>query len=270
MAEEKVQENKEPTEGSKIEPMKKGSKAWIWIVVIIVGIILLVIGGFVLAGIFAWNDSDSETIIETREVESFTEIELRGGATLDIVQGNEQSMEIEASQEALSELVTEVKNDKLIIKTKRPWYKWLMSLEKSNVSISIVVPDLNVLEIDGSCDLSTGPLTADTFEVNVDGAIDGQLSVLAVNLVIDISGSGDLKIDGAATNQEYKISGSGDIDASGLKGETAEIEISGSGEVLVDVTESLDVKISGSGDVTYTGNPSVDQSISGSGNIHKK
>ena len=63
------------------------------------------------------------------------------------------------------------------------------------------------------------------------------------------------------------ISGSGNIDALDLASQVAEIRISGSGSIRVNVQQNLDVRISGSGSVKYRGQPQISQSISGSGSV---
>jgi hypothetical protein len=49
--------------------------------------------------------------------------------------------------------------------------------------------------------------------------------------------------------------------------EKAETHISGSGDIRVNLSQSLTARISGSGSVYYRGNPSVSTNISGSGTV---
>ena len=67
---------------------------------------------------------------QTRKVDPFTEISLRIGAKVHLEQGEKQNLEIVAKQSTLEELITEVKDGKLIIrfpnkdffwKTFQPW-----------------------------------------------------------------------------------------------------------------------------------------------------
>ncbi len=46
-----------------------------------------------------------------------------------------------------------------------------------------------------------------------------------------------------------------------------DLHVSGSGEVVVAVSDELMIDISGSGSVTYIGDPKVEQEISGSGKV---
>lgn len=50
---------------------------------------------------------------------------------------------------------------------------------------------------------------------------------------------------------------------------TAVVNISGSGDARLRVSEALDVTITGSGDVEYHGDPQVNSNISGSGKVRK-
>jgi hypothetical protein len=64
------------------------------------------------------------------------------------------------------------------------------------------------------------------------------------------------------------VSGSGEYAGSDLATQQTEVEVSGSGNAKVNVTDSLTATVTGSGNVTYTGNPAqVQQDSSGSGDI---
>ena len=79
-----------------------------------------------------------------------------------------------------------------------------------------------------------------------------------------------MKISGSANQQHFDISGSGDIHAFGLPGKSANVDITGSGNCEVNVSDQLNVEISGSGNVYYLGNPSITTDITGSGNVISK
>ena len=66
---------------------------------------------------------------------------------------------------------------------------------------------------------------------------------------------------------DVNISGSSSINALELKSKSVDANISGVGELSVDVIEKLDTNISGAGEVKYTGTPRINQRISGSGSI---
>ena len=91
--------------------------------------------------------------------------------------------------------------------------------------------------------------------------------IIASNLYSDISGSGNITLIGSVPNQSIAISGAGNYSAFDLISEDCSITIPGSGNVMVNVTNTMDVFISGSGNVLYLGEPFIEQTITGSGQI---
>lgn len=108
--------------------------------------------------------------------------------------------------------------------------------------------DLDVITVAGSANVSSPQLNNDSLEVI-------------------ISGSGDVELAGRVRKQTILISGSGNYSAKDFRSTQCVIEITGSGNAVVNVTDSLNVIISGSGNVSYIGNPSVNKDISGSGDV---
>ncbi len=105
-------------------------------------------------------------------------------------------------------------------------------------------------------------------KISGSGAIN--IGMLANNLGAQISGSGDIYFWGEIDNSTMAISGSGSIRAYDLEQQECLVDISGSGNIYVNVTEYLRVAISGSGSVYYTGNPAIETNITGSGQVIKQ
>jgi hypothetical protein len=72
---------------------------------------------------------------------------------------------------------------------------------------------------------------------------------------------------GRVVSQRIAISGSGKYRGSDLESSDCEVDVAGSGAVVVRVSDLLDVEITGSGDVRYYGTPEVVESITGSGRL---
>ena len=72
---------------------------------------------------------------------------------------------------------------------------------------------------------------------------------------------------GTADDLDVIIRGSGDVKAFDLEVIRANVNVGGSGDVELNVTEFLEVTINGSGDVFFEGNPQVDVTINGSGDV---
>jgi hypothetical protein len=85
-----------------------------------------------------------------------------------------------------------------------------------------------------------------------------------------LGGSGNISVAGMAGQQEATIAGSGNYDGKQLKTKTSSVNIAGSGDANVDVSDKLSVLIAGSGSVRYTGDPMVTKNILGSGSVDKQ
>jgi len=229
---------------------------------------------FLLASLFilpACHDDDlfgirgeGPTVSENREISEFDRIELEVNAEVILQQGEEQEVVVEAQQNILSVLETDVKNGKLEIDFDGHHVR-----RHSDIKIYITVPDITSLKVAGSGSIRG----ADDFEVtdldlNISGSGKIDFGVKGANSIdTDISGSGDLYLNGDVIRHQANISGSGKIKAYDLVTTNADMEITGSGTTEVYVTDKLKAKISGSGKVRYKGNPSVEVNVSGSGKV---
>ena len=83
----------------------------------------------------------------------------------------------------------------------------------------------------------------------------------------EIDGSGDVVVSGEVDFQRLEIDGSGDYWALDLTSARGVLDINGSGDADVFVTEELRIRINGSGDVHYAGGAQLITEINGSGDI---
>ena len=81
------------------------------------------------------------------------------------------------------------------------------------------------------------------------------------------SGSGKVELEGVTTTFDFEIDGSGDVQAFGLLARDAQIDVDGSGDFQVNVSDFLGIDIKGSGDVYYKGDPDMKVSTNGSGKV---
>jgi carbon monoxide dehydrogenase subunit G len=183
---------------------------------------------------------------ESRNVSGFSEVELQGVGNLSIQQTGSESLTVEAEEDVIPKLRTEVENNRLIIGP------------ESNTSIHTIKPinykltvkDLDALKLSGS-----GNIEAEDIETD--------------KLAVTINGTGDVKMAGRADSQDIDISGSGNYQAGNLESKEVKIAVGGSGSAIVNVSDELDAKVSGSGSVEYVGDPTVNQDVSGAGRVRK-
>ena len=184
---------------------------------------------------------------ETRDATGFSEVRLTGDGDLVIEQTGAESLAVEAEENLLPLLETDVRDGVLYLGVKPG-----VAIDATRpVRYRVTAKDLTRIGITGSgkCSatkLSTGRLTA------------------------DVSGSGRAVLAGRADDVDLRISGSGSFDAGGLRSKSVRVSISGSGSATVNAADQLEANISGSGSVRYAGDPRVQQRISGSGVVARR
>ncbi len=203
---------------------------------------------------------------EKREVSGFSAVNFGGSGELSIQQGNQESLTVEADDNILPYIRSDVENGRLILGFKRG----VSVSTRSPIRFTLMVKELNGLELSGSGKTRTGPLTSQDFKVHLSGSGEIRIAALdAETLVADISGSGNMEIPGKVGRQQVHISGSGRYYAPELDSQSADVSVSGSGDCTLRVEQSLTAHISGSGSVEYYGNPSVTKKVSGSGKVSR-
>jgi hypothetical protein len=186
-------------------------------------------------------------VSESRTVSGFTKIDLSGAGDVIIEQNGTEALTIEAEDNLIPKLTSEVVNGTLRLG------------EKSNLTIHLTKPvtyRVSMKDVSGLIISGSGTVTAAT--------------ITAPSLAVDLSGSGKITVGGTVEQQDLKISGSGEYRAKDLQTKVASAEISGSGNATVTVSDKLDAQLSGSGQLTYYGNPpQVTREVSGSGRVTK-
>ncbi len=217
-------------------------------------------------GVFCLK-GNGNIITEERILTDFSEISLSTSAEVHFTQDEEYSVKVEASDNLMDVIETEVSGPTLKIKRKNN------TCFRGNNPIHIYVscPDISRFSVSGSGDIEADNLiTTNALKVKVSGSGDLRLSDLATQeLEASVSGSGNVTIFGTDTinNESIKVSGSGDINVLNIPALNADVSVSGSGNCKVYAIDNLDVKISGSGDVVYKGNPSINSNVVGSGSL---
>jgi len=206
-------------------------------------------------------------VTEERQVGDFTRVELSGIGDLEIETGDRPALRIEAEDNILSLIETEVIGDTLRIGFRDN------SIPRPTRSIRyfLTVVSLEALDASGLGNITAPDLQAERFTITISGGGDIEISGLEAEAVeIDISGLGNLEINGGeATNLEVDISGGGDLNSENLRAQEASINISGLGSATVRVSDLLRAEISGGGSVRYYGNPDVEEEVSGLGKVER-
>jgi hypothetical protein len=237
----------------------------VWVVGLLLAVTLLVSAGCV--GVKAVTGS-GKAVTETREVSDFRKVEMGTLGTLYIEFGEREALRIEADDNLLPYLETEVRGDALKITSR----DMVGILPKEPIYYHLTVRTLDEIVLSGLGSIEVQePIEASTFAVTISGGGNVELEDLrAESFDVALTGLGDLYIDeGTVEVQDVLISGGGNYRARGLDSERATVRLTGLGSATVRVSETLDVTISGGGSVKYIGSPSVTQNVSGLGHVEQ-
>jgi hypothetical protein len=208
--------------------------------------------------------SPGETRTEEREIGDASEVVLRTSGSLDIRIGSEPSLTIEAGENVLKRLTSEVDDGVLVLDSKPGAFMF----GAPEIDYELTVTSLQAVTIEGSADVSAEFGGFREVRVQIDGSGDIEATGIDADAVhAGIAGSGSIELTGSTDQFDVDVSGSGDIDAADLRSNSATVVVSGSGKVEVDASDTLDATVSGSGTIVYSGRPEVRSSVSGSGEV---
>ncbi len=237
-----------------------------------------------------WSIPGSQSVIgsgkagtEDRTVSNITGVDLAMSGTMDVTIGASESLRIEADDNLLQYIQTDVSGGTLEVKTRpgvnlqsvRPikYHLTVTGLNSLSSSSSgdIIAPDLKSnnfsIAISSSGNLSLKKLDCISLVVRVSSSGDTSISALtAKTLSVSISSSGNVDIAGGQVQQQtITISSSGQYRARDLASENADVSLSSSGDATLRVSAVLSGRLSSSGNINYIGSPKVNVSNSSSG-----
>jgi hypothetical protein len=204
---------------------------------------------------------------ETREVDEFQAISIDYPAEITVHQGEAESVTIEAEDNLLPQLETEVQDGTLHLKNaERNWASRVHPSEPVVVTITVV--DLNAIQFPTAGKMQVEGLETDSLAVSVSGAGDVTVTELVANrLEFRLSGAGNINADGEGDSLQVNISGLGNFNGGDLRSQNADVHISGAGSATVWVEDTLNANISGAGSIDYYGDPQISEHISGVGSV---
>lgn len=206
-------------------------------------------------------------VSEQRDVGDFDKVTLSGVGRLYIAQTGSESLTIEAEDNIMPLLTSEVLGHRLVLGTE-PGAHFNPT---KPIRYTLTVKDLRDIRISGAGNVEVSALGAPSLRLEISGAGNMTVTGLAADtLEVGLSGAGNATCAGEVRDQEIRISGAGSFNAEDLPSVTASAIISGTGSAHLRVSEKLDARVSGVGSITYRGNPTVRKSVSGVGRISQR
>lgn len=199
-------------------------------------------------------------LVETRQVDGFKGLNVEYPAQVFIVQGSVEALKIEAEDNLLPDIKTEVHDATLEIFYKRTGASQISPTKP--VIMTLIVKDLNEVNFSRAGELIINGLKTDNLYISLKG--DGNLKateIFAQNFGVRMSGAGNATVVGQVNDLYVSVDGTGNFDGTSLHGKTACVYIRNAGNATLWIDEQLDVKISGAGNIQYYGKPQVTKLI---------
>lgn len=218
---------------------------------------------------------------EERTVGDFERIDIGGPFKVEVRVGPNASLKVEAQENILKAIRSEVKNGTLQVWTEN-------SFESTEpLKLTITTPRLTALDGSGACIGNLEGVNSDKFMLNLSGASRMHVKGVAKDVTLETSGASEVVWDKLiATRVAVKGSGactlllsgsadSIDMDVSGacsLKGEdfvvkNATVMGSGGCELSINASERIDGELSGGTNLRHSGKAQVSVSTNGGASV---
>lgn len=216
-------------------------------------------------------------ITKTRPVSNFDRVVLHSQHEnrLIIVQGERESLTIQAPGDIIPRIKSEVRRGQLDISLGGAWLDRLSdalttSFARPQIKYKLMVRELTSLEIYALAYITADRLRTDDLSVKFfgPGVIDID-SLEAEKFKIELSGASNVDLGGRVEKQTVMLRGLGTYEAIGLQSIVTVIELNGPGMAQVRASKQLDVTIRGPGIVSYLGSPEVRKRISPMGSLKR-
>jgi len=201
---------------------------------------------------------------QTRTVsEEFTKVSASEGLDVYVAQGSEFEIRVEADENIIDLIATDINNGKLRVHAKE-------NIGNATKNIYITMPAVSALASSSGADLEVkGTIQADEIELDASSGSDLIASIQAKSVEADSSSGAMIQITGEASELSADASSGSNIRAQDFETKNCTASASSGADVRIFVTESLTANASSGGNIAYKGEPKVSQSNSVSGNVSK-
>lgn len=186
------------------------------------------------------------TTIDKRNINGFNAVEVSGVFQVEITSGKDYSVEIQADDNILPLIQTNVDDGTLKIEMGDK------VSTRSDMIVRITAPNIQRVETTGAAKVNASGISNDSFAINTTGASKVVLS-------------------GQTAHLDIEVTGASSVDAEQLNAVVANIQASGASKINVNVSGELHSEASGASKIVYSGDPkTVDNHQSGVSSISKK
>ncbi|MFD2727244.1 head GIN domain-containing protein [Hyunsoonleella rubra] len=209
---------------------------------------------------------NGNVITETRNVtESFNSIKATEGLDVYITQGNSEKIIVEADENVMGLIETEIKNGVLKIHTSE-------NIGRATKQVNVHFKDVtSLISTSGSDIYSTNTISAESLSLRSTSGSDMKVSVDTQTLNCESTSGSNQKISGKTVKLTATATSGSDIKAGDLIAESSNVKATSGAGITVNTSKELIANANSGGDIRYYGNPKkVDANKNSAGSIRKK
>jgi hypothetical protein len=212
------------------------------------------------------KNGNGNVVTQERNVSSdFNKV--RGSAGLDVylTQGDENKIVVEADENLLEYIETEIENGKLKIRSTE-------NIGRAKAKkVYVTYTSLNTVEASSGADVIVNSvLKSENITLDASSGADLEVEVFAREVFAETSSGAEIKVSGKATSLKANASSGSELNARTLLVVNCNADASSGADITVNVKDQLDTETSSGGDIKYYGDPAaVSKNNSSTGSVRK-
>lgn len=214
---------------------------------------------------FGGIKGNGNVVKQDRQIGSFSGLDVGGAFKVFLTQGEKESIVVEADENLLDIITTEVRGNTLMIKTTED------IRDSEALNIYLTFKDMEEIEVSGACHLlGENKMKFENLELDCSGASDVELKLGASDLNMDCSGASQVELYGSAKSVDLDLSGASHFDGYDLEADIYNVDVSGAAHAKVYVNKELSAEVSGAASLKYKGEPVIkEHDVSGAASMKK-
>ncbi|MBR3567983.1 MAG: DUF2807 domain-containing protein [Salinivirgaceae bacterium] len=207
------------------------------------------------------SSSNAENVTSVRHIDNYTGIDAGQGIKVNVVAGFSDSLTVSAPADIIDRIVTEVKNETLIIR----WDKKANIKSPRRIEVTVPMCAVNQIKASSGATVITDTVKGNELKFSVSSGAQINTMVEAQSVTAESSSGASLKIIGKAESANYDVSSGASITADKLQAANVTAEASSGAGMTVNAGSQLEAKAHSGARIRYSGSPNMVNVESGSG-----
>lgn len=228
--------------------------------------LLIVFASLLFFSACRYRTGSGNIVTEKRSTGSFTGVSAAGGFQVEIKNGPAEEVTVEADDNLIKYIETDVSGGQLRIRLK------VHNVNDAHLKVFITAPEINKLNASAAADIEAKDGLKSSGEINLQASSAAKITtaVDAPSVKADASSAGEISLSGRTKNFTAESSSGSNIKASQLLSENTVATASSGASAHVHASVTLEANASSGGNINYLGGANVKVSQSSGGSVNKE